>query len=90
MNLEDNNTDSTNPSCLQGTSYVHSGDGVMFTGSLSLGPKLSCCGQPHSLPEALRQKLSINQVPSAGRSHLIVPGREQHILGLDRLILMSS
>ena len=67
MNLEDNNTDKSNPSCLlprilQGSSDVHSGDGVMFTGSLPLGPILSCFGQLHSLPEALRQILSMIDV----------------------------
>jgi hypothetical protein len=61
MNLEDNNTDDSNPSCLQGLSDVYSGDGIMFTGSLSLGPTLSCCGQLHRLLEALRQILSITQ-----------------------------
>jgi hypothetical protein len=90
MILEDNNTDNSNPNCLQGSSDAHSGDGVMFTGSLCLGPTLSCCGQLKSLPEALRQNLSVTQVPSAGRSHLIVPGRAQHNLGFERLTLMPS
>jgi len=66
------------------------GLGLCTLGTLPLGPILSCCGQLHSFPEALRRILSITQVSSAGRSHLIVPGRAQHNLGLERLTLMSS